>query len=280
METQCLTTTHVEDLQRAWLRGRPVRPFIESLTDATLAALVEYGCLRRLRPELPPLPPAVQRTVAGQRLNEVVSEIGLRNAGNSAVASLAFHAQEAEFLTVVDAAAATSEPVAMFVIRFANAAKAAGFPTDTANELQAAFNEMIENAVQHANSPIPTLAGYHYQPAVINFVVADVGRGVRASLSENPQYASLATDGDAIALALRDGVSRFIDRGGNGFRPIFKALADHWGQLRFRSRNGCWTLDGTHADADHGTLHCPPELPGFQVSVTCRLNGSSHTPAT
>lgn len=270
-----LTADVVEQLHQAILNGRDVSGFVKNLTLATMTGLVEYGCLRRSLPQLPPLPTSITNSSLGQSLSMIVSEIGLRTSGTRPAISNSHLPKEVEFVTVQGEAEATADPLGMMYMRFTQATKAAGFATQTANELQAAFNEMVENAVQHSNAPIPVLAGYQVRAGIAQFVVADVGRGVRDSLGENPPYANTNSDAEAIRLALHDGVSRFADRGGFGFRPIFKAIAEAWGTLRFRSRNGCLTMDGTGLDADHGTQHFPPELPGFQVSVACRVKDVS-----
>jgi hypothetical protein len=275
-----LTARVVEEIQRAAADGRPVSAFISALHEATLAGLVEYGCLRRSVKGLPPLPPSIASSALGKALTEVVSEIGLRASGVTTAISVSHQPREVEFVTVKSESQLTSHPMKMFFMRFTQASKAANFPTKTANELQAAFMEMIDNAICHASSPIPVLAGYYVRPTISQFVVADVGRGVRDTLRENPKFSEIKNDAEAIQLALHDGVSRFEDRGGFGFLPIFKALAEAWGVLRFRSQEGCWTVDGQQVDADYGVRHFPPALPGFQVSVTCCLEASSAVSAS
>jgi anti-sigma regulatory factor (Ser/Thr protein kinase) len=275
MSDAWLTADVVEQIHQAVLTGRETSTFVSKLTNATLTGITEYGCLRRLLPQLPSLPTAITNSPLGRSLSKVVSEIGLRTSGTRPSISNSPQPQEVEFVTVDGETEAVAEPMGMLYMRFTQATKAAGFPVQTANELQAAFNEMIENAVQHSNPPIPVLAGYQVRSGIAQFVVADVGRGVLDSLRENAAYAETKTDAEAVRLALHDGVSRFVDRGGFGFRPIFKAITEAWGTLRFRSGNGCLTMDGTGLDADQGTRHFPSQLPGFQVSVTCRMKNIS-----
>jgi hypothetical protein len=224
---------------------------------------------------LPQLPPSITCSVLGTALSEVVSEIGLRTSGVTLPISDSHLSREVEFVSVNSELELTSQPMEMFFMRFTQASKAANFSIKSSNELQAALREMIDNAICHSSSPIPVLAGYYLRPGVAQFVVADVGRGVRDTLQENPKFSGIKNDAEAIQLALHDGISRFANKGGFGFRPIFKALAEAWGVLRFRSREGCWTMDGQNFDADHGIRHFPPALPGFQVSVTCCLNARS-----
>jgi hypothetical protein len=60
--------------------------------------------------------------------------------------------------------------------------------------------------------------------------------------------------------------------GGFGFRRVFKGLAAMWGTLRFRSGEGCVTMDGTDCDADRGEEVFVVNRPGFQVTICCRLS--------
>jgi hypothetical protein len=145
-----------------------------------------------------------------------------------------------------------------------------------AHGLQAAMHEMTDNALDHAEAIIPVLVGYQVTPGIALFSVVDVGRGILASLRSNPAYQHLQQDKDAIREALRDGVSRYgPNRGGLGFRQVFKALLDQWGFLRFRSGNGSITMDGDDFDADKGEARYPPSLPGFQLTVCCRTSGAA-----
>ena len=134
---------------------------------------------------------------------------------------------------------------------------------------------MADNAVIHAQTDTPALVGYRVMEGFAQFCVADVGIGVLNSLRACPDFSSLRFDHEAIKEALRDGVSRFgRNRGGMGFREIFRSLAAQWGLLRFRSGEGCITMDGTDLNADHCSEDFVPRLPGFQVTVSCRTSES------
>jgi hypothetical protein len=161
----------------------------------------------------------------------------------------------------------------LFLLRFERAARDSGFTKKVAACLHAAFHEMAENAVIHANAPTGALAGYEVSEGVAQFSVADVGIGVLASLKTCHEYAALSFHNEAIKMALRDGVTRYGQgRGGFGFRQVFKALAEQWGYLRFRSSEGCITMDGRGLDFDTGLESYPPPMPGFQLSVCCRTS--------
>jgi hypothetical protein len=163
------------------------------------------------------------------------------------------------------------EELEQFEIRFDRSAQCVGFTDKTAHALHAALHEMAENAVIHAEAPTGILLGYQVAAGVALFSVADVGIGVLASLRSHPAYQHLELHKDAIRAALHDGTTRFgPNTRGLGFRHVFKALAAQWGHLRFRSGNGCITLNGEGLDADQGEESFPPFLPGFHVTICCR----------
>ena len=70
-----LSTKVTEDVQHALDRGVDVRPFVSGLEQASLAGLMEYGCLRWARGQgmVPPLPAAVASTELGASLMAVNS---------------------------------------------------------------------------------------------------------------------------------------------------------------------------------------------------------------
>src|SRR4051812_38488769 len=126
-----LTADVVEQLHQAVLIGRDMSVFINGFTTATMSGLIEYGCLRRSLPQLPSLPASITSSALGQSLSKVVSEIGLRTSGIRPSISTNHNPQEIEFLTVQGEAEATAEPMGMLYMRFTQAAKAAGFVTQT-----------------------------------------------------------------------------------------------------------------------------------------------------
>ena len=132
------------------------------------------------------------------------------------------------------------------------------------------MRQSLADCWKYASTPHVPIWPYCIRDRVASFVVADMGRGVFSSLAENPSHRDMTDHCEALRRVIRPSVSRHRESRGNGFDPIFKALAGNWGFLRFRSRAGCRTLDGMGLNVDVGTNHYPPELPGFQVSVTCR----------
>jgi len=270
----CLTVQLVEELQGIVPdRGR-IEAIVSGLRGATLPGIVEYGCLRWAnRDYIPPLPSAIAESSLGLAMREVRSELGLRSSGPPKSPMRRLDEQPVEFHVVESEEDLEQEELSLFLLRFERSAKGAGFSAQAAARLHAALHAMAENAVIHANAPIGALVGYRIADGLAQFCVGDVGIGVLASLRTCPDYAGLSLHNEAIKMALRDGTSRFgHGQGGFGFRQVFKALAEQWGYLRFRSGEGCITMDGTGLDSDTGVESYTPLMPGFQVSVCCRVS--------
>ena len=272
-----MTVGLVEELHSILPDYERVRAIVSQLGEATLPGIVEYGCLRwTMRGCLPPLPPPIGESSLGLALREVRSELGLRSSGPPKSPMRRLNGQPVEFCVVECEQDLEQNEWNLFLLRFERAAKDYGFPAQAAARLYAALHAMTENAVIHADAPIGALVGYQAVDGTAQFCVGDVGIGVLASLRTCPEYSSLSLHNDAIKMALRNGTSRFgRGEGGFGFRQVFKALAEQWGCLRFRSGEGCITMDGTGLDSDAGVESYPPPIPGFQVSVCCRSSESS-----
>lgn len=277
-----LSVRLVEELQSILPDYERIGAIVSQLRGATLPGIVEYGCLRWvIGDRVPPLPPAVADSSLGLALREVRSELGLRSSGPPKSPMRRLDGQPVEFCVVECEEDLERDEWNLFLLRFERTAKGCGFSAQAAARLFAALNAMAENAVIHADAPIGALVGYRTTDGTAQFCVGDVGIGVLASLRTCSDYASLSIHNEAIKMALRDGTSRFgPGKGGFGFRQMFKALAEQWGYLRFRSGEGCITMDGTGLDADTGVESYPPPMPGFQVSACCRASQGppSHPP--
>ncbi|MCW0018962.1 ATP-binding protein [Rhizobium sp. BT-226] len=147
----------------------------------------------------------------------------------------------------------------------------AGFSSDHSGKFVAAIGELWGNVVEHSQRSDTGYVAFNLEPGRFEFVVADHGVGVLASLKSNPVYAHLTDHGRAIELILSEGVSRyFTERGhGFGFRPLLIGLANIARELRFRSgdhgREVIRTLGGSPASRTYELA----SLPGFFCSVTC-----------
>ena len=118
-----------------------------------------------------------------------------------------------------------------------NAAVAAGLPKGLVAGLMGALGELQGNVFEHSGRSDSGLVAYGASTGAFEFVVADAGRGVLASLRENPEFTHLADCGAALRLAASDGASRHASSSGHGYGigQLFRALAHHAAELRFRS---------------------------------------------
>jgi hypothetical protein len=279
MNVNTLDVELVLDIQRALRNGRPVEQAVAGLRQASLPGVMEYGCLRWGNPDrLPPLPPAIVSSPLGIALQEVKSELGLRQRGGNKVPPRDTRSREYEFCLVAHESDVLNSLFGEYLLRFEFAAKRIGLPEKTAVNLQAALHEMAANAATHAKASVPALIGYEVRGHAATFCVVDVGIGVLASLRGNPAYRQLSVHSEAIRTALQDHVSCVVGdfSRGNGFRSVFKSLAAQYGHLRFRSGEGCIHMHGMDLDADKGKeQRSLPHLPGFQVAVSCRTRPPS-----
>lgn len=274
-----LTTEIVEQLQQAAEVGKPVASFVESLKSATLPGLLEYGCARWHNKTLPPLPPSITQSEIGKSLSEVNSELGLRFDGPQKLAPRTIAAQSFEFTVLLGEDAPVHQEWREFLVRFRQSAKNVGFSMDQAKGLAASLGEMADNAAYHANAPNGVLIGYQAISGAVVCCVVDVGDGVLKSLKTHPAYHYLEHHKEAIRVALHKGESRYGPHsgGGLGFYRVFKSLVEMWGTLRFRSGEGCITMDGRGVDADNGEDSYVIFRPGFQVTICCRTSGTDDT---
>lgn len=160
-------------------------------------------------------------------------------------------------------------PFARFQEQFKTALVGCGTQSSAAHALVGAFHEMASNAAEHARSELPPIAAYEIGAASWAFSVTDVGRGVLGSLRQNPAFANIPDDIEALGLAVRDGVtSTGLVQRGRGFASVFKALVNRRCALRFRSIEAVATWEGTTPGADTLELACVPRRLGFHVCVS------------
>lgn len=127
-----------------------------------------------------------------------------------------------------------------------NAAVAHNLPRRLVEGLLGALGELQDNVYAHSGRIETGLAAYAVSDGAFEFVVADAGLGVLASLKQNPEFANLENSGEALRAALSDGTSRFARESGHGYGigQLFRALAHERGDLRFRSGDYVLTLSG------------------------------------
>ncbi len=164
--------------------------------------------------------------------------------------------------------------------RAEQAAVAVGFAKPLAAAIIGAMGELQENVFRHSGRPETGLVAFAATPSAFEIVVADAGVGVLASLRENPDYSGLLDAGMALRVAVEDGQSRFGRASGAGFGmgQMFRALANHDGELRFRSDDHALAVRG-HSPSLQGSVELSHKarLGGLTISVRCRApNGRSH----
>jgi hypothetical protein len=153
-----------------------------------------------------------------------------------------------------------------------NAAVVAGLPRTLVTGLVGAIGELQDNVFEHSGRPGSGLLAYGASNGTFEFVVADAGRGVLASLRENPEFAQLSDSGAALRVAASDGASRYARSTGHGYGigQLFRALAHNAAQLRFRSGNHALRLWGD-APSLTGQVELAQKawLDGLIISVRC-----------
>ncbi|MEY2395087.1 MAG: hypothetical protein QOF94_1432 [Acidobacteriaceae bacterium] len=153
------------------------------------------------------------------------------------------------------------------------AAEASGFHHKTAAQFVSALGELVSNVHEHSSSPASGIAAFQGAPERFEFAVADRGIGILDSLRSCSAYAHLADHGEALRLALTEGISRFGPGSmrGYGFRPLFVGLANLSGYLRFRSGDHALVIDGQRIDMMAAKTAQKVYMRGFLASVVCRM---------
>ena len=153
-----------------------------------------------------------------------------------------------------------------------NAAIAAGLARGLVGGLLGALGELQDNVLDHSGRPETGVVAYAASDGAFEFVVADAGRGVLASLRENPEFSRLEDSGAALRVAASDGASRYARNTGHGYGigQLFRALAHDAAELRFRSGDHALRLWGD-APSLSGRVELAQKawLDGLTISVRC-----------
>jgi hypothetical protein len=161
-----------------------------------------------------------------------------------------------------------------------NAAVSAGLARSLVSGLIGALGELQENVYQHSGRHETGLVAYAATSESFEFVIADAGIGVLASLHQNPEFAHLKDAGEALRVAVSDGVSRHGRASGRGYGigQLFRALAHDAAELRFRSGDHALRLWGDAPSlSGHFNVAQKARLDGLIVTVRCaphRNNGA------
>lgn len=153
---------------------------------------------------------------------------------------------------------------------------AVGFPSLLARGLVGAMDELQNNIRDHSEAIDTGLIAYRVAADRVEWVVADRGIGVLASLKAGA-FPSLTDSAEALKIALTDGRSRFGTASGHGygFRELFKALSARQGWLRFRSGDQALTVAGVSPSLSRARLQQRAHMSGFCVSVACTNPGAA-----
>jgi hypothetical protein len=151
-------------------------------------------------------------------------------------------------------------------------AEAAGLDKRTAQSLAAALREMESNIHEHSGRAASGILVFQSRPSLFEFVAADGGVGVLATLREAEEFSDLTDHGLAMHAALQENVSRY-GRGsghGNGFRDLFLGLAHLNADLRFRSGDHGLLISGPQPELKTARLAQKTPFQGFLAAVRCR----------
>jgi hypothetical protein len=161
------------------------------------------------------------------------------------------------------------------------AAEHVGFPKLLARQFAAFLEEMHSNICEHSDAAHTGLIAYRARRYEFECVIADSGMGVLKSLQGCPNLRDLTDHGEALKLALTEGISRHgLNRGrGLGFRPLFIGLANLNGELRFRSGNAALSMDGNDPIRIPQRISQKPNLRGFFISTKCRPSTQQRVPS-
>jgi len=131
--------------------------------------------------------------------------------------------------------------------------------------------EAIDNAFEHSESTVPPvlMAVIHRHPFRLEFAIADAGIGILRSLQQNPPYARLSSEVQAVELALQEGVSSKPGKTrGGGLPTICRAIAGRRGSVVLRSGAGEVAIDaGLDETHQISQRHSAP-WPGTQLICT------------
>ena len=136
------------------------------------------------------------------------------------------------------------------------------------SDVNMAFAELGNNAVEHADSPIDAYGFVQYvaserQPRFV-CIIADGGIGIRASLQKNPEHEKHAlTDRDAIEYATQENISVHGDTRGLGLAQIVEFVLPPNRELNITSGNGFLHVDGQRQT----TSRCSNLFPGTSAFV-------------
>lgn len=198
----------------------------------------------------------------------------LRNARRAPLTTCTGRFQDSEFgfmcLSPVDADS-FKPALLMFDTRARNAMQFRRNVGTSKGLVCGAIGEMLDNVFEHSQRPESGMVGFLASAEHLDICVCDAGIGVLASLKMNPAYAYLADAGMALALATKEGTSRFpTDHGGegrgHGFQTLFRGLNSLDAEIRLRTDSYALEVSGRGKLDRSPTISQKAHLSGFVVS--------------
>lgn len=117
---------------------------------------------------------------------------------------------------------------------------------DLKGSLRLSISEAITNVIDHSGVNDYYICCWNY-PSLkkIRLCIADLGMGIRSSLTKRSQYSNIRTDHQAILKAIEDGVSSRPEKAGLGLDHISRFMRVNKGQLCIISCRGkvFWKFD-------------------------------------
>jgi hypothetical protein len=159
-----------------------------------------------------------------------------------------------------------------FLIAARSAAEECGLGKPIAQCLAAALRELESNIHEHSEAAGTGLLAFQARPSLFEFVAADSGVGVLATLREDEEFADLTDHGLAMHAALQEHVSRYgrTSGHGNGFRDLFLGLAHLNADLRFRSDDHALLISGPRPELKTARLAQKSHYKGFLAAIRCQ----------
>ena len=248
MSSRRLDVDFVTKLDRRLSDGGDAAP-LQACGRTTVGGLLSLACLADIHPDVDlSLPNDLERTPALRAVRRGLPDLTLGETVRP-MANLSTQSEPLGVFPLLPGFAMTDHALGAFCLRFRHAINAEHGRTTLrrrADLIEAAIRELIENVARHAGTARPAVVGYEVTPRSVAFGVFDLGRGAAASLRQNPEYAAIVEDLDALRLVIQPGVSAdpAAGGGGTGYRQVFKALADAEGHVWMRSGNAVSELRG------------------------------------
>lgn len=268
------------DALRNMLRtGGGIRNSLDRIAGFTLPGLMEMIATACGDPKPDALVQEIQRHIGTDGLSPVREAWTEWHSGDSSKLGGDIHGtRRVEFYRLRRREDQTSTACSLFQERFVRSLKGCEFDTKFAQALAGALAEMTDNVIQHSRrepGEYSGLASYHVEKGYMAFAVIDVGQGMLASLARSPNWRHLQSAEQALRAAVCDHASSRPDQPeGEGFRTLFKSLAERNCRLRFRSDDAVLQMKDA-GDFHEASAIGSPSLRGLQLSVCCVLRGEA-----